>query len=79
VEKKKNNDFFHKYVNYGKNINSIWKIDKGDAMWETNFKDITTRGVNYFASLFKEECQAIITEVIRLSNFFPSFVNREDN
>jgi hypothetical protein len=53
--------FFHKYANCKKNINFVWKIDKGDGTWATNFKDIAFEGVNNFSSLFKEDKRATIT------------------
>jgi hypothetical protein len=74
-----NSKFFHRYANGRKNINFVWKIDKGNNRWETNFKDIADEGVNYFSNLFKEDSRATIVEVIRLSNYFPNFVNNEDN
>jgi hypothetical protein len=74
-----NTKFFHRYANCRKNINSVWKIDKGDGTWATNFKDMAFEGVNHFSSLFKEDTHATIEEVIRLSNSFPSFINEEDN
>jgi hypothetical protein len=38
-----NTKFFHRYANKRKNINSIWKIDKGNNNWETIFKDIVLK------------------------------------
>jgi hypothetical protein len=38
-----NTKLFHRYANKRKNINSIWKIDKGNDNWETNFKDIAKK------------------------------------
>jgi len=61
-----NTKFFHKYANYRKNINSIWKTDKRDGTWDTNFKNIAL-GAKHFSSLFKENTCATIAEVIRLS------------
>jgi hypothetical protein len=36
-------------------------------------------GMNHFSSLFMEDTHATISEVIRSSNSFPSFINEEDN
>jgi hypothetical protein len=55
-----NTKLFHRYANCRKNINSIWKIDKGDGTWATNFKDMDFEGVNNFSSLFKEDTHATI-------------------
>jgi recombinational DNA repair protein RecT len=45
--------FSHRYANYRKSINVVWKIDKGDGTWETNFKDMASKGVKHLSSLFK--------------------------
>jgi len=57
---------FHRYANNRRNINYSWKIDKGNGSWETNFKDIANEGVNYFSTLFKEDSQDIIVELIKI-------------
>jgi hypothetical protein len=49
-----NTKLFHRYANCRKNIKSIWKIDKGDGTWATNFKDMAFEGVKHFSSLFKK-------------------------
>jgi hypothetical protein len=43
------------------------------------FQGYGNKGVNYFTSLFKEDSRATIANILRLSNYFPSFVNAEDN
>jgi hypothetical protein len=74
-----NTKFFHRYANCRKNINLVWKIDKGDGRWETNFKDIAMKESITSQPFSKRTLRATIVEVIRLSNSFPSFVNHEDN
>jgi len=74
-----NTKFFHRYANIRENINSVWKIDKGNNNWATIFKDFTKEGVNYFSNLFREDSQANFVEFIKLSNSFPSFSNHKDN
>jgi len=74
-----NTKFFHRYANCRNNINSVSKLGKGYGMWETNFKHIVVESVNYFTSLFREDSQATIAEVTKLSNSFLSFVNHEEN
>jgi hypothetical protein len=45
----------------------------------TKLQGYSSKGVNYFSTLFKEDSRATIAEVLKLSNSFPSFVNPEDN
>jgi hypothetical protein len=79
-----NTKFFHRYANCRKNINSIWKIDKGDGTWATNFKDMAFEGVNHFSSLFKISNSKIlwrlwinvIVHVVKILDFISSYFQR---
>jgi hypothetical protein len=39
-----------------------------------SFKDIFRLGVGHFQEIHKEEKEVTIVEVVRMSNYFPSFV-----
>ena len=65
-----NKKFFHRFSNYRKNINYVWKIAKKDGLWAKTFLDIVV-GVNYFQNLVKYYPRAIIDAIIFLTSFFP--------
>jgi hypothetical protein len=74
-----NTKFFHHFAKPRKNINSIWKITKEDDTLVENFPDIAVEGVRYFQNPFKEDNHGTIDAIISLSNFFPIFMELEDN
>ena len=46
---------------------------------ESSFKGMSLLGKNYFKNLFKEGNQATIKEVVKVAQYFPRFVEEEDN
>jgi hypothetical protein len=46
---------------------------------ETFFEGMPILGKNYFQNLFKVETQASIEEVVQVAQYFPRFVEEEDN
>jgi hypothetical protein len=39
VEGDNNTNFFHNYVNFHKNCNSIWEISSNDGGWARSFEE----------------------------------------
>jgi hypothetical protein len=58
---------FSTFANCRKKINFIWKIEKAEGTWASNFNEIATKEVNYFGSIYKVERRATIAEILRLS------------
>ena len=59
-----NTPFFHKYANNRKIINSIWKIVDGDGNMVEGFEAIAEVGVKHFESLFQEESNLHLRELL---------------
>ena len=59
-----NTPFFHKYANNRKIINSIWKITDGDGNMVEGFEAIAEVGVKHFESLFQEESNLHLRELL---------------
>eukprot|EP01018_Ginkgo_biloba_P022058 Gb_03022 [translate_table: standard] len=74
-----NSKVFHQHANHRKNVNTIWKINREDRVEVTNFEDLARAGVSHFGKIFKAEERVSIAEVVRLTSFFPSFVNEAEN
>ena len=49
-----NTPFFHKFSNFKKNINTIWKIADDEGNLVEGFDFIAKAGVHHFESLFRE-------------------------
>eukprot|EP01018_Ginkgo_biloba_P032904 Gb_28853 [translate_table: standard] len=74
-----NTKFFHQCANHRKNINAIRKITTPDGSDACKFEDVAKARVKHFSSLFKDEERVSIAEAIRMTQFYPRFVNEEDN
>jgi len=74
-----NTKFFHAYANGRKFSNTIWNLEFNQGEMETYFYGMARVGVTHFQSLFKATNQVSIAEVVRLAQFFPRFVEMEDN
>ena len=74
-----NTPFFHKYSNNSKFINSIWKIADGDGNMVEGFEAIAEAGVKHFESLFQEESNLHLPEVVMSDGYFPTSITEEEN
>jgi hypothetical protein len=74
-----NTKFFQAFAKGRKNINTIWQLKDQAGNLETTFEGMSKLGKNYFQNLFKEETQVSIEEVVQVAQFFPRFVEEEDN
>ena len=74
-----NTPFFHKYANYRKIINSIWKIADGDGNMVEGFEAIAEAGVKHFESLFQEESNLHLPEIVTSTRYFSTSITEEEN
>lgn len=65
---------FQNYLKGKKNSYTIWEMKKVDGGSANSFADLAALSVYHFKSFFKAPREATITEVIRVSKVFPSFV-----
>lgn len=54
-------------------------IPKENGEQESSFEDLASLGICHFKALFKAPTKVSIAEVIRVAQFFPSFVDEEGN
>ena len=66
-----NTKFFQDFAKGRKQQNTIWELKKENNETATTFEDLAETGKNYFENIFKENQQATIAKVIRISHFFP--------
>jgi hypothetical protein len=74
-----NTKFFQAYAKGRKNVNTIWHLKDQYGNLETSFEGMSLLGKNYFQNLFKVDNQATIEEVVKVAQFFPRFVEEEEN
>ena len=65
----------HQYANHRKNILTIGKLQKPNGIDVNKFEGIAREIVNHFGNHFKVKERATKPEMVRISQFFPSFVN----
>ena len=67
----------HKFANHRKFINSIWKIadDRGNIV--EGFESIVGAGVQHFETLFKEENNLHLPEILEIADKYPSDISVE--
>ena len=74
-----NTSFFHKYANHRKNVNSIWKIvDDGGNLVE-GFDSLAGAGVNHFETLFQEDKNIHLPDIMKVAENFPTSVIEGEN
>ena len=74
-----NTPFFHKYSSYRKDINSIWKIADDEGKVVEGFESIACAGVHHFETLFQEEKDLHLPEIVKSVGLCPSSIYEEDN
>lgn len=74
-----NSKFFHAYAKGRIAANTIWSLDNSQGKPQTSFEGMAMVGVEHFQGLFGANNQATITEVIRVAQLFPRFVEEDDN
>ena len=65
-----NTPFFHKFAIHGKFTNSIWKVanDRGNIV--EGFESIAGAGVHHFETLFKEDANIHLFEILEIAVIF---------
>ena len=74
-----NTPFFHNFSNHRKNINSIWKIADDGGNLVQGFDSIDGEGVHHFESLFQEEKNLYLPELLKIAGNFPTSITEEEN
>ena len=74
-----NTKFFQAFAKGRKQQNTIWELKKENNETANTFEDLAETGKKYFENIFKEDQQATIAEVIRISQCFPKSISEEDN
>ena len=74
-----NTPFFHKYATHRKNLNSIWKIEDDNGNLVEVFEAIARAGVHHFESLFQEEANINLPEIVQSVGYFPTSISVDDN
>ena len=74
-----NTPFFHKFAAHRKNINTIWKIHDDSGKLVEGAKAIAEAGIQHFESLFREEVDLHLPEIVQSAGYFPASVTEEDN
>jgi hypothetical protein len=79
LEGDNNNIVFHNFVNYRKNLNSIWEIKDQNGQMISSFKEISKAGKGYFCILFKESKGFPISEILKDIDLFPRSFSEDMN
>ena len=71
--------FFHKFSNQRKNTNSIWKIKDDTGNMVEGFEDIVGATVCHFETLFHDDTNLHLTELLKIYDNFPFSITVEEN
>lgn len=74
-----NTKFFQAYVRSRKLTNTIWGLRDFVGRDVKSFDGLEKLAKDHFQNLFKANGRATIANIVRLTLFFPRFVNDEDN
>jgi hypothetical protein len=74
-----NTKHFQAYAKGRKLYNTIWSLNDIDGRTISSFEGLAHLGKRHFHNLFKEYERVNIANIVRMSLYFPSFVNEEDN
>jgi len=74
-----NTPFFHKFAAHRKCRNSIWKLFDDSGNLVEGSEAIAEAGIQHFKSLFKEEDDLHLPEIVHSAGHFPSSVSEDEN
>lgn len=74
-----NTKFFQAYAKGRKLCNTIWNLQDGEDREVSSFEGLATLGRDHFQNLFKDPVGASTSEVIRVAQIFPRYVDVDDN
>eukprot|EP00253_Pinus_taeda_P008617 PITA_08617 len=72
-----NTNFFHKFSNGRKAINTIWKLTNDQENTVHTFQQLASLATTHFKYIYQAPPNATISEVIRVAQLFPQFFDRE--
>lgn len=73
-----NTRFFHNYAKGRKSANTIWHLKDEEGGEAKTFEALSALGVNHFHSLFKDNGEITIAEVIQTAQCFHRYVDEEE-
>eukprot|EP00253_Pinus_taeda_P001568 PITA_01568 len=73
-----NTSFFHNYAKGRKSANTIWQLLTEEGREAKTFEALSSLGVNHFKSLFKDNGEITIAEVIQTAQSFHRYVEEEE-
>lgn len=73
-----NTKFFHNYAKGRKNANTIWKLKNEEGEEANTFEELSLLGRNHFQSLFADQGEITLAEIIRTAQCFPRYVEDEE-
>ena len=59
--------------------NSIWKINDDGGKEAERFKDIVGAAISHFETLFQDDTNLNLSELLKISSNFPSSISDEEN
>jgi hypothetical protein len=74
-----NTKFFHQFVNYRRNLNTIWEIKDEEGNVAVSFEDKSNLGVNFFSNLFSAPPGCPIQEIMEVVGKFPTVFSEDMN
>jgi hypothetical protein len=74
-----NTNKIHHYENHRRNVNTIWMMRNGEGEEANSFEDLGKLELEHFGDVCKEDSKATIVQVVKMTTFFPSFVNDMSN
>ena len=74
-----NTPFFHKFAAHRKCHNSIWKLYDDSGNLVEGSEAIVEARIQHFESLFKEEADLHLPEIVHSAGHFPSSISEDEN
>jgi hypothetical protein len=74
-----NTNFFQPYAKGRKSTNTIWQLQSQTSNMVSSFEGITQMGKYHFKNIFKADPAINIVDFIRITLYFPRFVNEDEN
>jgi len=73
-----NTSFFHNYAKGRKSANTIWNLKIDEGREAKTFESLSALGQSHFQSLFADQGEATIVEVIKTTQCFHRYVEEEE-
>jgi len=79
LDEDNNTNFFHKYVAYHKNFNTIWELEREDGIKVSSFQDLASTGKKHFQNLFKDNGASNIGKIMKVIKLLPKLFDEKIN